>query len=157
MRSGSANTTSKPMATRAELGEAGDEVGDHGARPRPLPDLLEARLVDIDDDDRPRGLLARPQHLKQIEGAQPQFLERPRIGKAQRHQREQQHQAHRPRHAECRAQRRNAFHDPANLPHAATVLSRGGVLTSSARCAEERVYYFSRNERMSWSCSGLIR
>ena len=84
----------------AELGDARDQIGQGGARPRPLPDRLEAGLVDIDDDDRPCRLLARPQHLKQIESAHPQFLERPRIGEPQRHQREQQHDAHRARHAE---------------------------------------------------------
>ncbi len=66
----------------AEPGEAGDDVGEHRARPRPLPDLLEARLVDIDDDHRPDRLLPRAEHLKQIEGPQPQFLERPRIDMA---------------------------------------------------------------------------
>jgi hypothetical protein len=70
----------------AERVEPVDEIGHHGARPGPLPDLLEARLVDVDDDDWAGGLLARPQHLKQIERAQPHFLERPRVDDAQRHQ-----------------------------------------------------------------------
>ena len=43
----------------AELGDAGDQIGHGRARPRPLPDRLEACLVDIDDDDRPRSSAAR--------------------------------------------------------------------------------------------------
>ena len=94
----------------AERVEPVDEIGHHGARPRPLPDLLEARLVDVDDDDGPRGLLARPQHLKQIERAQPHFLERPRVDDAQRHQREQEHDAHRSRQAEPTRPADDEFH-----------------------------------------------
>ena len=37
----------------AELGQARDQVGDARARPRPLAELAQAFLVDIDDDDRP--------------------------------------------------------------------------------------------------------
>ncbi len=84
----------------AELRDARHQVGNGGAGPRPLPDRLEARFVDIDDDNRPRRLLAGPQHLKKIKCAQPQFLQRPRVGEPQRHQRKQQQQAHRARHTE---------------------------------------------------------
>ena len=42
----------KTDGNSAELGDARDQIGDGGARPRPLPDRLEACLVDIDDDDR---------------------------------------------------------------------------------------------------------
>jgi hypothetical protein len=48
----------------ARVGEPIGEVGEHGARPWPLPDRLETVLVDIDNDDRPRRLLARTQHLE---------------------------------------------------------------------------------------------
>ena len=37
----------------AEPGQFGDEIGDPGARPRPLPELFQALVVDIDDGDRP--------------------------------------------------------------------------------------------------------
>ena len=84
----------------AKLAQTGDQIGHHGPRPGPLPDLLQARFVDVGDDDRPRGLLARPQNLKQIERAQPHFFERPRIGEAQRHQREQKKRAYRSRQTE---------------------------------------------------------
>ena len=85
---------------RALLLEPRDQVGHHGPRPRPLADFLEACFVDIDDGDRADRLLARAQHLKQVEGSQPQFLQRRRVEHAQRHQREQQHRAHRPRQTE---------------------------------------------------------
>lgn len=54
----------------AELPQLRDQIGNDRAGPRPLPDLLQARFVDIDDDNRPRGLFARTQNLKKIEGAQ---------------------------------------------------------------------------------------
>ena len=85
---------------RAELGEAGHEVGHRGARPRPLPDRLEAVLVDIDNDDRVPALHARAQHLKEIERPQPQFLKRARIGQPQRDEREQQYETNCARHPE---------------------------------------------------------
>ena len=53
------------------------------AGPRPLPDRFQARLIDIHDNDRPDLLRPRPKHLKEIEGAGAELLERPRIGKAQ--------------------------------------------------------------------------
>ena len=43
----------------AVLRDAGDQIRHRGARPRPLPDFLETLFVDIDDDHRPHGLLAR--------------------------------------------------------------------------------------------------
>jgi hypothetical protein len=88
--------------------QTGDEIGDH--RPRPLPDLPQAGFVDIDDDDRPHFLFARAQDLKQVERAQSQFFDRQRVGDAQRHKREQEQYAHRPRYPESPCPARNALH-----------------------------------------------
>src|SRR5262249_51898276 len=63
----------------AEFGETGDAVRDDRARPGPLADLLEARFVDVDNDDRPQPRLAWPQGLVEAEGPQPDFLERRRV------------------------------------------------------------------------------
>jgi hypothetical protein len=79
----------------AKLGEPRDKVRKDGARPRPLPDLLEARFVDVDDDHGPRHRLPRTQPLEKVEGSQPDFLERRRIEDAQRNEREQQQNADR--------------------------------------------------------------
>jgi hypothetical protein len=73
---------------RAKLGDLGNEVCDRGTRPWPLPDRFQARLIDINDNDRPNLLWPRPEHLKEIKGADAQFLQRPRISEPQRHQRE---------------------------------------------------------------------
>jgi len=73
---------------RAKLADLGNEVCDRGARPWPLPDRFQARLIDINDNDRPNLLRPRPEHLEEIKGADAQFLERPRIGEPQRQQRE---------------------------------------------------------------------
>jgi hypothetical protein len=81
----------------AKLRDAGDQIGDGRTRPRPLPDLFQTGLVDIDNDHRPYRLHPRPQHLKEVEGADAQFRKRSRIGKAQRHQREQKREADRSR------------------------------------------------------------
>ena len=78
IRSGSAKTTSKPMPARASLGQTRDEIGDERARPRPLPELLQALFVDIDDDDRPLRCIARMQHLKEIENADAKLFDRTR-------------------------------------------------------------------------------
>ena len=90
--------------------QTGDEIGDHSPRPRPLPDLPQAGFVDIDDDDRPHFLFARAQDLKQVERAQSQFFDRQRVGDAQRHKREQEQYARRPRYPESPCPARNALH-----------------------------------------------
>ena len=55
---------------RRRVGSAGDHVGDARARPRPLPELAQALLVDVDDDDRPLRRDAGLDDLEHIEGAQ---------------------------------------------------------------------------------------
>ena len=42
---------------RTEPGQFGDEIGNPRARPRPLPELFQALVVDIDDGDRPAVFL----------------------------------------------------------------------------------------------------
>jgi hypothetical protein len=80
----------KPNGDHPKLGELRDQVRNDRARPRPLSNLLEARFIDVDDDDRPRHRLAWPQRLIEVEGPQPNLLERLRIQDAQRHERKQQ-------------------------------------------------------------------
>ena len=94
----------------AELGQARDQVGDAGARPRPLAERLEAFLVDIDDDDRPLLGDARLESLKEVEGLEANFLDRRRIGDAQENQGEQQAQAQRPRQSEPSSQLDRPLH-----------------------------------------------
>jgi hypothetical protein len=77
-----------------------NQIGEHRARPGPLADFFLALVIQVDNDDRPRRLLARAQDLKEIENAQPRFLQRLRVGYAQRHQRKQEQRAHRPRQTE---------------------------------------------------------
>jgi hypothetical protein len=95
-----------------ELGDARDQIGNRGARPRPLPNGLEACLVDIDDDDRKSGLRARPPDLKEVESSQPPVLDRARIEQPQRYQCEQQHQANSPRQTKLPRPAGKSFHDP---------------------------------------------
>lgn len=61
----------------------------------PLADLPEARFVDVDNDDRPQPRLAWPQGLVEVEGPQPDFLERRRVRNPQRDERKQEQDADR--------------------------------------------------------------
>ena len=99
-RSGSENTTSKAITTAPSRVSSVDEVGDPGARPRPLPELLQALLVDVDDGDRPCGLLAGLDELEGVEGPDPDFLDRSRIGDAKRREPDQEREADQPGIAE---------------------------------------------------------
>ena len=69
---------------RAEPGQFGDEIGNPGPRPRPLPELFQALVVDVDDGDRPCRLLARIDALESVKSPDANFLDRRRIGDAQR-------------------------------------------------------------------------
>ena len=118
----------------AELGQPRDQVGDARARPRPLAELAQAFLVDIDDDDRPLRGDAGLDDLEEIEGPQAQLFERARIGDAQEHQREQQRHAQCSRGCEPPPQTRKPFHvEPAER--------------AADRCGLPR--HFSRNIRIS--------
>ncbi|MGY2932387.1 hypothetical protein ACVWZ6_001989 [Bradyrhizobium sp. GM6.1] len=77
-----------------------DHVGDPRPRPRPLAELGEALVVDVDDGDRPRRLVARIDQLKHVERAQPQFLDRRRIPEPSAGKYDQQRKAHQPRKPE---------------------------------------------------------
>ncbi len=79
----------------AKLGEFCDKIGDNRARPRPLTDVLQARFVEVYDDNRPRRSLTREQALIEVEGPQPDFLERQRVEDAQWNKREQEQDADR--------------------------------------------------------------
>ena len=81
---------------RTKPGQFGDEVGNPGARPRPLPELLEALVVDIDDGDRPCGLVARIDALKRVEGPDANFFDGSRVGSAKRGEPDQQRKAKQP-------------------------------------------------------------
>ena len=75
----------------AEFGELRNDVGDEVARPGPLAEAFETFLVDIDNDDRPLGRLARLCQLKRVEGSDPQFLDGRWIGYADCNGGEQDH------------------------------------------------------------------
>ncbi|MGY4457312.1 hypothetical protein ACVWYI_001272 [Bradyrhizobium sp. LB13.1] len=85
---------------RAIIGEVLDQIGDPRPRPRPLAELGEALVVDVDDGDRPRRLVARIDQLKHVEGAEPQFLDRRRIPEPGAGKHDQQPKAHQPRKPE---------------------------------------------------------
>ena len=101
-------------------------------------------------------LRARAEHLEQIEGAQPQFLKRPRIGEPQRHQRKQEQETHRARHPEFPRPAGDPVHDrqiPAQLRAETAPLV---IIASLPRPREAGLrrggmphFYFSRNDRMS--------
>ena len=120
---------------RAHLGQPRDQVGDARARPRPLAERLEAFLVDIDDDDRPLcRLRAADSTWKKSKAANPQFLERQRIGDAQCSEREQQHEAQCPRAVRTAAPARQAIFMSIERTYS--------LSTAAAR-------HFSRNIRMN--------
>ena len=87
----------------AEPGQVGDDVGDPRPRPRPLTELRigQAPFVDVDDRDRPHRLLAWIEHLEDIEGSDPQLVDRSRIPNPQRGKADQQRKADQPRIAEA--------------------------------------------------------
>ncbi len=95
-RSGSENTASNAITTAPSRGQFGDEIRDPGARPRPLPELFQALVVDVDDGDRPCGLLAGIDALESVKGPDADFLDRGRIGDAQCGKPDQQRKAQQP-------------------------------------------------------------
>ncbi len=133
---------------RAHFAELGDKIGDDSPRPRPLADFLQARLVDIGDDDRMHRLHPRAQHLKEIESAQMHFFQRSRIGDPQRHQRQQEQDAHRACDAEPPRPADDALHD-------LTIPAPDGFHYSKrdrsypAPRLGMRDFYLSRNARVS--------
>ena len=58
------------------LGQPVDHSGEHGARPRPLPELADALVVDIDDSDRALGGRAGTQRLVAVEDQEIQLFQR---------------------------------------------------------------------------------
>ena len=102
-RSGSANMTSKPMAAAPSwvrrVIRSATRVRGHGHWPSlrrlasSISTMTTGRCVGV----------ARLDHLKEIEGPQPQFFERAGIGDAQDQQREQQHHAQNARGSETAA------------------------------------------------------
>src|SRR6516225_8458472 len=56
----------EPDRDRTKLGDLGNQIRNRGTRPRPLPDHLQARLIDVDDDDRPNLFRPRPKHLEEV-------------------------------------------------------------------------------------------
>ena len=60
-----------------------DEFGDERPWPRPLPQPLEARIVDIDHTNRNRHVFARFELLQEIEKPPLQLAENTRIGDPQ--------------------------------------------------------------------------
>ena len=80
----------------AQPGQFGNEIGDPRPRPRPLAELFQALVVDIDDGHRPCGLLAGIDALEEIEGPDANFLDGGRIGDAKRGKPDQQRKAQQP-------------------------------------------------------------
>ena len=76
-------TCATSTGARPRRGEAPNEIGNAGARPRPLPVSGEAVLVDIHDEHGARTRRAGVKHLKGIECPQAQDLDRRRIPNAQ--------------------------------------------------------------------------
>ncbi len=82
----------------AEFGQIRDHVRDPRSRPRPLAKLGQAFVVNVDDGNRRlRELGAGIDALERIEGPDPDFLDRRRVGEAQRRKADQEHEAHQPR------------------------------------------------------------
>jgi hypothetical protein len=102
--------------SRAEPGQFRDQVGDKRARPGPLPELAEAFLIDIDDDDRPLRRDTRLHDLEEIERPELKLFERRGIGDAQRQQRNQQHHAQRSGGGEPPPQTREPLHVEPTAP-----------------------------------------
>ncbi len=67
------------------LGNAAHEFGDLGPRPRPLPVLGQASLVDVDDRDPRRVARARPEPFFDVENAQAGFRDNADVEGAQHH------------------------------------------------------------------------
>ena len=82
-RSGSANIDVESDHDGAEPGQIGDQIGDPRPRPGPLAEFGQALVVDIDDGDRPCGLVRGDRALEGVEGPDPEFLDRGGIGDAQ--------------------------------------------------------------------------
>ena len=80
----------------AQPRQFGDEVGDPRPRPWPLAELFQALVVDIDDGDRPCGLLAGIDALEKVKGPDANFLDRSRIGDAKGCEPDQQRKAQQP-------------------------------------------------------------
>jgi hypothetical protein len=107
-------------------------------------------------------LYARPQHLKEVEGADPQFFKRARIGEAQRHQRDEKREANHSRDADLLRPSGYPFHCQP-YPHQTGIIlcspTRQGEEGSpdpscGARAGPRRIMpaqgcYFSRKARMS--------
>ena len=64
---------------RAHFVEPVDELREQGARPRPLPKALQAVVVDIDDANRCRLVLPRPEPDVLVEDVQPELREHRRL------------------------------------------------------------------------------
>ena len=127
--------TSKAMAAAPAWVSRVDQFGNARARPRPLPELAQALLVDIDDHDRAAASATRgDDQLEEIEGPEPQFFKRARVPPPQSQQREQQPHAEDARGQETPSLTREPFHaEPAG-----SQLIRRGLPR-----------HFSRNTRIS--------
>ena len=122
---------------RTRLGQASDQIGEAGSRPRPLTELSQALLVDVDDDDRALRCDARLQDLEEIECPETELFERCRIGDAQERQCQQQRDCKRPRDTKSPRQLGKPLH------------------AADALCAAPVILHRCRNARMSWSLSGF--
>src|SRR5208337_1621602 len=90
---------------RVPLGNAADELGHQMPRPRPLPVLGEALLVDVDDRHSCRITGARPHFFYQVEAAHAQFGDDARVDDPQHQSACDQYQC---RRAARTAQQRDA-------------------------------------------------
>ena len=96
----------------AEARKPVHQIGDHRARPRPLPQGFQAFFVDVDDDRGVRRGFAWRGKLEEVEGSQPQLLERRRIDHPQRCKRDHQGKGEGPPEAEPRGRSRERAQAP---------------------------------------------
>ncbi len=120
---------------RARLGQASDQFGDAGSRPRPLTELSQALLVDVDDDDRALRRDARLQDLEEIECPETELFERCRIGDAQERQRQQQRDANAAGHQIAAPTGKAISCEPTRYALRLTFFTAAGTRASAGRSA----------------------
>ena len=108
----------------AEIGQLRYQIREPRPRPRPLSELFQALVVDIDDGDRTCGLLARIDALEGVEGSNADLLDRSRVPHAQRGNPDQQGNAGQPGIAKAPLEPPPEYSQPL---HAASVSRSGGL------------------------------
>ncbi len=99
-----------------------------GTRPRPLPDLFEALLVYVDDDDRLLDRWPRMQPLEDVEPLVADGRDEKRVGDAQGQQRQKQHEPGKARDSDAHRSRRSEETHAQSDPAAPVSSLIGGVV-----------------------------